>query len=258
MEIVALISLIFGLLFLLFIMINKNNENRIKSIESNLQNKGFSFSKKILGIGNRYIFGIDENKKCLVYSTEHLIKSVPFKDIVSVEVIQDGKTIHKKSLTRTIGGAVIGGVVAGGAGSIIGGLSGSSKENNRISKILVKIVIRDISNPTLVIPCFDANLMTAERKPLSVDDFLCKTALSQANSIKDSVSVIIDMIDRGIIVNDNREDLIKETYTEEDLIKELIKSKGLIQTVEVCVKEKGMSLNEAMSYVKHIKEKHNL
>ena len=44
---------------------------------------------------------------------------------MSVELLEDNTTIASRSLGRTVGGAVVGGVLAGGAGSVVGGLSGN-------------------------------------------------------------------------------------------------------------------------------------
>lgn len=50
--------------------------------------------------------------------------SISIKDIIGVEILEDETIISKKSTSRTVGGAILGGV-----GSVVGGLSGSSIQN---------------------------------------------------------------------------------------------------------------------------------
>ncbi|CAM3820976.1 SHOCT domain-containing protein [Flavobacterium gelidilacus] len=68
-----------------------------------------------------------------------------FSDILESEIVIDGQTVTKKS--GTIGRSVVGGILAGGAGAIIGGTTGSTTTNEKINSILVKITINNTINP---------------------------------------------------------------------------------------------------------------
>jgi len=131
----------------------KNREklnDRLDKLES------FISSKKIECSYGLYLFSVDEkNEKIAVLLNTYDFKIsqtiinehiLCFSDIIGVELIEDGFTVSSKSTARTIGGAIVGGVLAGGAGTVVGGLSGDSKQKNKIESISVKILVGCISN----------------------------------------------------------------------------------------------------------------
>ncbi|MBQ7462808.1 MAG: hypothetical protein IJS63_11330 [Bacteroidaceae bacterium] len=110
--------------------------------------------KTIIGQKNRYAFVLDNVGRKIYYIIPTQTKEVPFDQIISVEILEDNTLLSSKSTTRTVGGAMLGGALAGGAGMVVGGLSGDSKQKKKVSKVSVKIKIRDYSTPALLIPCF--------------------------------------------------------------------------------------------------------
>ena len=115
--------------------------------------------------------------------------------------MEDNTLLSSKSTSRTVGGALIGGALAGGAGMVVGGLSGDSKQKKKVSKVSVKIKIRDYSTPTLLIECFNASELTANfYSEIKTDDTqygaFYQTELQNAQKIADYISVIIDEVDR--------------------------------------------------------------
>ena len=96
---------------------------------------------------------------------------------------------------------MVGGVIAGTAGAIVGGLSGNSKKKHLVSTVQVKIRIKDISHSSLTIEAFNSKRMIAStvNEIDTADAFFGKIyrqCLSNANAIIDMVSVIIDEVDR--------------------------------------------------------------
>ena len=176
---------------------NQRSESMFLSL---LRIENFNYSKKIDGFGGYYIFAIDEANEKIALVTQWKKQVVNFTDIIGVEIIEDGSTISKKSTTRTIGGAIVGGVLAGGAGAIIGGLSGSSTHKNKVSSVTVKILLRNLDNPSLVVNCFDSSQMTSEGKPIEttgkMESHIYQTGRKNADDIKDLVSIIIDRVDK--------------------------------------------------------------
>lgn len=158
--------------------------------------------KKVVGEKARYAFVLDNISRKIYYFSSTLTKEIAFDEIISVEILEDNTLLSSKSTSRTVGGALIGGALAGGAGMVVGGLSGDSKQKKKVSKVSVKIKIRDYSTPTLMIECFNAFELTAgnysEIKP---DDtlygHLYKAELKNAQKMSDYLSVVIDEIDRG-------------------------------------------------------------
>ena len=135
---------------------------------------------------------------------------------------------------RTIGGSLVGGAVAGGAGAIVGGLSGNSKQIQKFTDVQIRMRIRDLNDPVLLIKCFDAKTMTVEGKPVKPDSLAgwsYKEGKEHAQRILDLVSVIIDDVDkkRGGTQSVSSEDSkAKGVLTQEefDQQKEKLLSKG--------------------------------
>ena len=142
------------------------------------------------GYGNHYRFMVDNTHKnvCYINGIRKII--IPYSKILSVELIENGTTISSKSTARTVGGALIGGVLAGTAGAIIGGLSGDTKQKHMVSKVQVKIRLKDVSNPYLVIDAFNSSRMIGSSvKEIDANDALYgnvyRQCLSKANTIID-------------------------------------------------------------------------
>ena len=175
-----------------------------KQGEENLQKfnslPDFNATKRIKGVNDTYIFGVDENSKKIAFVKKFHKEIVPFDQIISVEILEDNTILQQKSSLRTIGGAVVGGAIAGGAGAIVGGLSGDSKQNKKVSKVQIKIKLRDINHPSFTINCFDSKTMTVGGKPIkpsSIEGHLYKQGLKDAQRIADTISAIIDITDKN-------------------------------------------------------------
>lgn len=157
--------------------------------------------KKIVGEKGRYAFVLDNVGREIYYINPISTKVISFDQIISVEILEDNTLLSSKSTSRTVGGALIGGALAGGAGMVVGGLSGDSKQKKKVSKVSVKIKIRDYSTPTLLIDCFNAYELTAGNySEIKSDDTLYgsfyKTELKNAQKISDYISIVIDEVDR--------------------------------------------------------------
>lgn len=133
-------------------------------------------------------------------------QSFKYDDIISLEIIENDITTYKKSTTRTLGGALAGGILFGGAGAVVGGLSGSSTSNREISKYEVKLLIRNVNNPSCI--------LTLIASTISKEDSVYKNINLRANNIKDSVNVIIDKIDRKYRNQQNQQNITNNVVDE--------------------------------------------
>lgn len=109
----------------------------------------FKTTKEIKDPSNSFIVRFDEANEKIAYIDANDVKIISFKDIISVERIEDGVTKYKKSIAGTVGGALIGGAVAGGTGMIVGGLSSSGEARKKLTSLSVKVIINDISTPSI-------------------------------------------------------------------------------------------------------------
>lgn len=245
---IAIISLIFVAVFIIgLIMASSNNkkiEERGKSIASQINNTdNFHPSKTISGVDNLYQFSIDNTNKKVLYLTENSKIIFEYSKIISVQLIEDSTIISSKSILRTAGGALLGGAIAGGAGMIVGGLSGNTTANKKVSCVKVVIGLRDIDLPSLEINCFDAKTMTIKReKEISVnsmDAYKYRQGLSDAKNIASLLSVIIDEVS-----NESNKEKKQELNESSSIIDQLTKLSEL--------REKGLLTEEEFSTQKSI------
>lgn len=198
-ELIVWISIIVvGAIFVIVIQFNNRAERKSKLAIANSSVKDFQTSTKIESDDALFLFAIDnENRKVMIVlannnETNARTRIVNFSDIISVDLLEDSNTIFSKSTMRTIGGGLVGGVLAGGAGAIVGGLSGNNKGKREVSRISVKLLVRNQDVPSIIIDCYNGSPMTTT----GMTEVLYKQTLKEAQSIVDHVSVIIDIIDQ--------------------------------------------------------------
>lgn len=93
---------------------------------------------------------LGSKKNSHIYSTD---------DICDYELIEDGDTITKGG----IGSALAGGLLFGGVGAVVGGITGSKKTKSTVTKLQIKIKVNDMNNPNVYV-----NLITTEFKKSSL------------------------------------------------------------------------------------------
>lgn len=101
-----------------------------------------------------------------------------FKEIVEVELLEDGDTITKGGL----GSAALGGLLFGGVGAIVGGVTGARKTKSIVNKLQVKITLNNFNAPRLIIDLLEIPTMT--------NSSIYKTAYDYASEIMSTFAII--------------------------------------------------------------------
>ena len=140
-------------------------------------------------IGN-YLFLMDDFFKVLVLVGPGHHEIINYSDIIEVSYEENGSQLYTKSTGRTIGGAIVGGVLMGGAGAVIGGLSGASKQNKEIENMDIKILLRSTIRTSCVLHFKDVDRVLKTKE--DADRKLYEKYVKNANQAKDVLSVIID------------------------------------------------------------------
>ena len=140
-------------------------------------------------IGN-YLFLMDDFFKVLVLVGPGHHEIINYSDIIEVSYEENGSQLYTKSAGRTIGGAIVGGVLMGGAGAVVGGLSGASKQNKEIENMDIKILLRSTIRTSCVLHFKDVDRVLKTKD--EADRKLYETYVQNANQAKDVLSVIID------------------------------------------------------------------
>ena len=137
-----------------------------------------------------YLFVMDDFFKVLVLIGHGSHEIFNYADIIEVSYEENGNQLYTKSAGRTVGGAIVGGVLMGGAGAVVGGLSGASKQNKEVKSIDIKILLRSTNRTSYVLHFNDANRLLKTKE--DSDKTLYETYTKNANEAKDILSVIID------------------------------------------------------------------
>ena len=177
---------------------DKEKKEKKKKLRSELVSlDNFTATKKLVGPWG--LIAIDDNTQQIAIkaNTAAIIK-YPYSDIMGCEIIEDGKTTYKKS--SIVSRAIVGGVLAGGAGAIIGGLTGENKKIKEIENLDFKIVFKDTKRPSFKIRFFDAWEETNNTKAsINISDALYgpifKKSLNNLKEWKDIIEIIIDRVD---------------------------------------------------------------
>ena len=140
-------------------------------------------------IGN-YLFLMDDFFKVLVLVGPGHHEIINYSDIIEVSYEENGSQLYTKSAGRTIGGAIVGGVLMGGAGAVVGGLSGASKQNKEIENMDIKILLRSTIRTSCVLHFKDVDRVLKTKE--DADRKVYEKYVKNANQAKDVLSVIID------------------------------------------------------------------
>jgi hypothetical protein len=184
--IVSVIAIIIiGNILFVFPMEKKQDEMKKKLFSMVNDQDGFEYSKIIIKFPiNIAVYGIgigiaidDKSKQICLINTAPLgerfktldlkaiaelefeiaLNVISYNDIIESEIIAEGKTITKTSRVNQFAGAAIGGLLLGGVGAVIGGLSGKTETSKNIKDVSLKIIINDMSNPVHIIPMTSDN-----------------------------------------------------------------------------------------------------
>jgi hypothetical protein len=185
-------------------------KTKVETIISNVE--GFNQSQKYISSDYSSIIAFDDrnNRICILenqnpHPTERIdntvfvslkeenfdykISNFECREILQSEIIIDGESVTKTSRGSQIGGAIIGGLLTGGVGAIIGGLSGKKNTNDTITKIHLQLTVNDTNKPVRTIMFID------EKKALKKDNPKYKEGHDKATHWHNLISVIIKRAD---------------------------------------------------------------
>ncbi|MEH7116046.1 hypothetical protein V7128_01305 [Neobacillus vireti] len=82
-----------------------------------------------------------------------------FDDILEVGIKEDNIIVTHASKTSAIGNAMAGGVLFGGIGAVVGGLSGEKVGYTKVYKVSLLIVVNDLNNPIYEINFLNSKIL---------------------------------------------------------------------------------------------------
>jgi len=85
-----------------------------------------------------------------------------FSDLVAVEVLRNGTSVHKTNRGSQLAGAAVGAVLLGPVGLLLGGITGSKRSVEKINRLSLKLFTTDLINPVHEIVFFAGPAMKPE------------------------------------------------------------------------------------------------
>lgn len=163
-------------------MIQSKNENETAI-------KNFVATKKV---GNIMQFS-DDNQTFVVTTLKGFKKNqelFTYNQILDFELLEDGDSITKGGL----GSAVAGGVLFGGVGAIVGGVTGGKKTKALCNSLKIKITFRDCYRQNIYI-----DLITAQTKTSSI---IYKSAYKTAQDALSALQIACDKTSRNSTIEE--------------------------------------------------------
>ena len=149
---------IVGILVALFVIIlfflksmDKNLEKLISSEEA------FQASHKYVDGSSGTGTAIDSENKKIIFIKNKSKTVIDFKDLISIETVVNGETLHQTKRGSQVVGGVVGGLLLGPAGLLAGALTGKKKVVEKVSKISLKALINSIDTPHYEIVFYDGD-----------------------------------------------------------------------------------------------------
>jgi hypothetical protein len=72
---------------------------------------------------------------------------IKYNEILKSEIVEDGSVLTETSRSSQVAGALIGGLLAGEAGAMIGGLSGTTRQTKAVTGLALRITVNDAADP---------------------------------------------------------------------------------------------------------------
>ena len=122
-----------------------NTNSNIFSVDTSFREQvGFDIQKKrfFSSTFNGYILvnGFKE-------PSYRLVNIIDLNKVIDIELREDNDIVTKVSTASVVARGVVGGVVAGGIGTLVGGATAKSKSSSNLKEISIRFKLSDMNNP---------------------------------------------------------------------------------------------------------------
>lgn len=185
-----LLLLIIGFIVIIFMLPKEVVEQKLKKNIKRIRD--FDATQKILKENESKGILIDSNrhKVALIHGANN-IKIYGFKDILGVELIEDGKSLMKTSTSSVAGRAIVGGLFLGPLGAVVGGVTGKKSEEERVMEISLNILLNDTQNSIY------SYTFLKKSNGVKKDSLEYKQAMEKAKKWHANIKVVINRAEDG-------------------------------------------------------------
>lgn len=151
-------------------MTHKELENIYVNSNSNVFSVDTNFREQVgIDIQRERFFSSTFNGYILVNGFKEpsyrLVNVIDLNKVIDIELREDNDIVTKVSTASVVARGVVGGVLAGGIGTIVGGATAKSKSSSSLNEISIRFKLSDMNNPyqeTLV--AFNKNGISKEKQ----------------------------------------------------------------------------------------------
>lgn len=138
-----------------------------------------------LGGSKGSAIAVDSSRSRLaIMRAGNLPSVIDFDDLVGVEVLRNGTSITKTNRGSQVASAAVGALLLGPIGLLVGGVTGTKRQEEKIKRLSLKINTNDLKNPIHEIVFFDG----PESK---IDGFVVKPAIARLEEWEGRFKAII-------------------------------------------------------------------
>lgn len=151
-------------------MTHKELDNIYVNSNSNIFSVDTTFREQVgVDIRKKRFFSSTFNAYILVNGFKEpsyrLVNVIDLNKVIDIELREDNDIVTKVSTASVVARGVVGGVLAGGIGTIVGGATAKSKFSSSLKEISIRFKLSDMNNPYQeILVAFNKNGITKEKQ----------------------------------------------------------------------------------------------
>ncbi|WP_042218854.1 hypothetical protein [Lactococcus garvieae] len=151
-------------------MTHKELDSIYINTNSNIFSVDTSFREQVgIDIQKKRFFSSTFNGYILVNGFKEpsykLVNVIDLNKIIDIELREDNDIVTKVSTASVVARGVVGGMLAGGIGTIIGGATAKSKSSSSLKEISIRFKLSDMNNPYQeILVAFNKNGISNEKQ----------------------------------------------------------------------------------------------
>ena len=151
-------------------MTHEELDNIYVNTNSNIFSVDTSFMEQAgLDIQNKRFFSSTFNGYVLVNgfkeSSYRLVNIIDLNKVIDIELREDNDIVTKVSTASVVARGIVGGVVAGGIGTLVGGATAKSNSSSSLKEISIRFKLSDMNNPYQeILVAFNKNEISKEKR----------------------------------------------------------------------------------------------
>ena len=178
MEWVVGLVILLGVLVAIGLIQGQRDHRMATDIEKRIRHlDDFEPTDVYVSIFNLAGVAIDATRREFLLADEATLRRFTMPSIISCEILEDDVQLAYVNRGSQLAGIAVGGILLGGVGAVIGGLSASKRNINNVSKVILRFLTDDFERPKHDIVLLDWSF---SKKGLKRDDMLYRSALETA------------------------------------------------------------------------------